>query len=414
MVSIMNQAINFIEEKKHEIISSLQELIRAKTENPPGRTIEGIEVIARILKKYDIEYRIIEPSPEKQNLIAEIGNGRPVLILNGHVDVVPAGNGWSVNPYGGVIKGDKIYGRGATDMKSGVIAILYAFLAHRKLEKGKLVLTIVADEETGGKDGTEFLLKNGFVKGDACLIAEPSGRLNPYVYDIVAGEKGALWVRIKSKGKAAHGSLPMLGDNAIRKIASLINNLPILIPVKVKIPEDAKTLIEGGKKSLERVHKDAPKALDNITVNIGTIRGGRKTNMVPDECEITLDLRIPIGVNTEYALKALEDTVKNLGEDKFEIEIISRIEPSYTSPSNNLVKIVREVAKKYLGYEPLPICMAATSDARIFRHHGIPTINFGPGYLEKAHTRDEFILIQDVINFTKMYVEIINKFLGLS
>ena len=407
----MTKSISFIDEKREEILTVLKDLIKARTENPPGDTSEGIKVIGKVLEKYGIDYRIVEPSSGKMNLIAELGDGEPVLILNGHVDVVPAGDGWSVDPFSGIVEGDKIYGRGSSDMKSGVIALLYAFLAHRDIRNGKLVLTIVADEETGGREGTKYLLENKLVHGDACLIAEPSGRLGPHVYDIVAGEKGALWLKVRTSGKAAHGSLPMLGDNAIKKMAKIVTELPMLIPIKSGIPENAKTLIEHGKEALKSAHPEAPKALDHLTINVGTIKGGKKTNIVADDCEITLDIRVPIGLSTDTALREVEKIIRqNLCND-VDLEVIDRIEPSYTPANHSFTKIVREVAKKYLGYEPLTICMAATSDARIFRHHNIPTINFGPGYLEKAHTKDEFVYINDVFLFAKIYVEIIERFL---
>lgn len=399
-----SDVLKFIETRRDEIISNLKELIKAKTENPPGDVTQGIEVIARILDEYHVDYRIVEPVKGKQNLIAVIGDeSEKTLILNGHVDVVPAGEKWTYDPFGGKIEGNKIFGRGASDMKSGVISLLYAFLAHKEKAPGRVILSIVADEETGGKHGSRYLIENKIIVGDACIIAEPSGDLKTGKYKIVAGEKGVLWAKIICRGRASHGSLPMLGKNAIRELSKTITTLPEVFPTPVRIPEDAKDLIMNGKEWLNNVHPGAGDALDHYTLNIGIIRGGKKVNIVPDYCEIEIDMRIPIGTNSSDA----ENQLRTFLGTEHEIEIIDKIEPSYTSSSHPLTQAIRNVAEMFLGYAPPCVAMPATSDARLFRKAGIPTINFGPGFLEKAHTENEFVYITDVINFAKIYASFI-------
>ena len=402
----MQNALNFLRTHEKNIVEDFKALIKARTENPPGDVSEGIDVIRRILDDYNIDYKIIEPTHGRKNIIAEIGDG-PTLILNGHVDVVPAGNGWTHDPFSAEIENGKIYGRGSTDMKSGLIAILYSFLAHRNEPPGRIILMIVPDEETGATYGTKYLLENKIISGDACLIAEPTGELENRKYSIVAGERGVLWVKIKSHGKAKHGSLPMLGENAIKKMMKLIPNLPEIIPQRIDAPKDAIDLILNGKEILYRKHPKAGDALDHFTINIGTIKGGQKVNMVPDYCEIEIDIRVPIGASSNDA----ETILRKITKEDYELEIINRIEPSYTPPDHPLVKSIISSAEKVLGYPPKPIGMAATSDARIFRFAGIPTINFGPGYLEIAHARDEFVYLEDVLYFTKVYAIFIYEFL---
>ena len=401
--------LRFIKNRKEEIISNLRNLIAAKTENPPGNTTPAIETIASILDKYSISYEIVEPEKGKKNLIAEVGKG-DALILNGHVDVVPAGQGWDFDPFKGEIINGRIYGRGATDMKSGVIALLYAFIYHREIKKGKLILSIVADEETGAKYGTKYLLNEGLIDGIACIIAEPTGSLPRRGYNIVAGERGVLWAKIKSKGKAGHGSLPMLGENAIKEISKLITLLPEIVPGDISIPEEAKDLIINGKEVLEKKHPKAPYALDHYTINVGVIKGGKKVNAIPDEAEIEIDMRVPIGSSSDQALKTLESIVPGW----YEIEVKDTIEPSFTPSSNLLVESLRSTAKMILNYDPKPIAMAATTDARLFRYKGIPTVNFGPGYLEVAHARNEFVYLQDVLDFTVIYIKFIENFFSHS
>jgi len=402
----MESALSFLKNKKEEIIYYLQKLIRSPTENPPGDVSRGIEVLREVLDRYDVSYKLYEPQKGKISIVAEIGEGDKTLILNGHIDVVPAGSGWSIDPYIAEIVSGRLYGRGATDMKPGLIALLYAFIANRKLSNGKLVFMAVPDEETGGKFGTEYLLKNGIVKGDACIIGEPSGELKARRYYITAGERGLLWVRITTKGKAAHGSLPMLGDNAIIKMVNIIQRIPMVSDINIMQPKEALPLIIEGKRLLEKKHPKASMALDHFTINIGVIEGGSKVNVVADQCNAELDIRIPIGASTRDAEELIRGIIGNYAE----LSILNRIEPSFTPASHELIRIAQKAGKEVLGYEPKPIAMTATSDARLFRLVDIPTINFGPGYLEVAHKPDEFVYIEDVLKFAKIYCSIINGF----
>ncbi len=405
----MVDKVYFIRNKREEIISNLIELIKAKTINPPGDTREGISKICRILEEYGVNYRIIEPVEGKQSLVAEIGrNHTKSLILNGHIDVVPVSPNWKFDPFEGVVKGNKIYGRGASDMKSGVIALLYSFLAYIDDPPGNLILSIVADEETGGDYGARYLLEKNYINGDSCLVAEPTGNLNKRKYSIVGGEKGILWFKLVSKGKTAHGSLPILGENAIRKLIRLINKFPEVIPRDIMIPTDAKELIENGKAWLKSIKNGLEEVLDKFTFNVGVIRGGEKANIVPDRCEAQIDMRIPIGATSEIAFEIVKQEI--VSRDDFDVEIINRTEPSYTPIDTEIVKALKSAVQKHLGYLPKYICMSATSDARFFRFSNIPTVNFGPGYLEVAHTDNEFIYIEDVLKFSEIYVDFVEKF----
>jgi len=405
----MNSLSNFVRIKKNEIIKNLVNLIRAKTINPPGNTGDGISIISEILDKYGVKYKIVEPVKGKQSIIAEIGDeSNGSIILNGHIDVVPAGTDWKINPFEGKIIDNKLYGRGSSDMKSGVIAILYSFLAYLDNPPGKITLTIVADEETGGKHGSEYIVNNGYIKGDACLVAEPTGNLKTGQYSIAGGEKGILWLKVITRGISGHGSLPMIGKNAIREMIKFISNLPELIPSKKNIPSDALELIKDGKIWLKRIREDLDKTIDSFTINVGVIKGGEKANIIPDKCEAQVDIRIPIGSTVNDAL----DLVKELSGivDNFDIIILNKTEPSYTPLNSRLSQVIMNTAQRFLGYKPLYTCMSATSDARFFRFNNIPTINFGPGYLEVAHSANEFVYLRDVLMFIDIYINFIGEY----
>ena len=399
------------EHNNEYVLDLTRKLIRAKSVNPPGNTSEAAQIVGEQLEQLGFKVDFIEPSPGRVNVVAVLEGDLPgkSLIFNGHLDVVPPSDleAWHYDPFDATIVNDRIFGRGASDMKGAVASVVSA--AKTLVEslgtnfRGRYIVHAVADEETGGKHGSRYLIENKIIVGDACIIAEPSGDLKTGKYKIVAGEKGVLWAKIICRGQASHGSLPMLGKNAIRELSKTITTLPEVFPTPVRIPEDAKDLIMNGKEWLNNVHPGAGDALDHYTLNIGIIRGGKKVNIVPDYCEIEIDMRIPIGTNSSDA----ENQLRTFLGTEHEIEIIDKIEPSYTSSSHPLTQAIRNVAEMFLGYAPPCVAMPATSDARLFRKAGIPTINFGPGFLEKAHTENEFVYITDVINFAKIYASFI-------
>lgn len=196
------------------------DMVRIPSVNLPGDMDDIASYIRSWMEKRGFIVETYEPRKGRISLVTEIGEEkRPTLILNGHMDVVPTGDlkRWKFPPYSGDIREGKILGRGATDMKGGLTSIIAAFTAiSNVVEKlpGKLILTAVPDEETGGEHGSSWLVKTGKVQGEACLIGEPSG-----IHGSFIGEKGLCWLRLESRGIPAHGSLPMLGENAIEKLA---------------------------------------------------------------------------------------------------------------------------------------------------------------------------------------------------
>ena len=232
------------------------QLVQAKSENPPGDVTEAAHVIENFLETEGINYQTFEPAKGHVSVVATLGQGNPSLILCGHIDVVPAGDPskWDVKPYEGSIKHDKILGRGATDQKGGVAAMLMAIAALKGFEEnlnGKVTVASVSDEEAPGPGGTRWLLKNKKLNGTACIITEPTGHLDGE-YSIVGGERGNCWLRITAYGKPAHGSTPALGRNAINMLTEFLPSLKALESAAVRIPKDAETLIQNGRKQLPK------------------------------------------------------------------------------------------------------------------------------------------------------------------
>jgi succinyl-diaminopimelate desuccinylase len=417
-LNLNDEILDFVDKKRKSILDLCCTLIKAKSENPPGDVEEAVAVAKEFLKKNGLKYETYEPKKGHINLLTRIGNVGKTLIFNGHIDVVPAGDRskWSFDPYIGEIKGDEILGRGASDMKAGVAAILFTLVSLSKLEKelsGKVIAAIVCDEETGGKLGTEWLLENKKLSGDACILAESSGNLN-IGYAVNAGERGVCWTRLNATGRPAHGSTPILGKNAITIITKILPKIQKISKLKSEVPKEAQPLVSEGKKILANVarkHKvpvnRLTDVLDHYSVNVGKIVGGTKTNIVPESCEADLDIRIPPGgsrVEVEkYLRKILPEGVN--------YEVLNSAEPSYTPLTDPLVKVTREVSAKFLGYIPPVVMIPATSDAHIFREKlGVPCVSFGPGFAEKCHVQDESVKAEDIIRFTKSYVNITLNF----
>jgi len=410
-----------IEDRRQDLTDLCCNLIRAKGENPPGDVSEAADVVEDFLEREGMARQRFEPVEGHASVLTTIGEGRPTLILCGHIDVVPAGDlsRWTFPPYSGEVRDEKIWGRGATDMKGGVAAMLMAAAALKKFEKdfsGRVVFASVSDEEAPGPGGVLWLLGNKKLEGDACLITEPSGYVGGG-WAIVAGERGVCWVRVIAYGRPSHGSMPMLGENAILKLTDFLPRLRALEKSAVEVPTDAKALVRSGKVLLSKTARkrgisvrSLASTLDHYTANVGTISGGTKVNIVPEKCRVDIDVRVPLGGRAE----GVEELVRTMLPEDFEYQIVNRISPSYTPASDSLIKILQRHGRRVLGYKPPAICMTATNDAHRFRTSlGIPTVTFGPGYIDMAHAYDEFVDVSDILKAAKVYANASIDYLNL-
>jgi len=407
-----------VERRAKELNQLCCEMIQAKGENPPGDVSEAAKVVECFLQTEGISYQTFEPAEGHVSVVATVGRGKPSLILCGHIDVVPAGDfsRWDVPPFEGVIKQGKIFGRGASDQKGGVAAMLMALAVVKDFEddlSSKITVASVSDEEAKGPGGVLWLLQNKKLSGNACLITEPTGYLNSE-YSIVGGERGTFWLKIKAHGKPAHASKPVLGRNAIIMLTEFVQKLMALESEAVAIPKEAETLVRNGRKPLRMVAESQgvptnslTRTLDHYTTSLGLINGGTKVNVVPDLCQAEVDIRIPVGGSPD----GVEEFVRSLVPENVEYEVINRTLPSFTPATHRLTDAVQKGAKQVFGYKPSATYMAATSDAHFFRELlGVPTLAFGPGYEEVIHTYNEFVYAKDVLNMAKAYTNIIADF----
>jgi succinyl-diaminopimelate desuccinylase len=382
-------------------IAFLRRLIRLRSINPPGDERQVALAIRELLDQNGISTELIDLGSERANLVAWIpaangGSSQRTLGISGHMDVVPTGElKWKHDPFGAVEEDGKLYGRGASDMKGGLVALIFAMLALKRdgiKLGGNLKLLATAGEEAGAV-GAKHLAETGNVEElSALLIGEPTnGR-------ICVAHKGALWLEITCYGKTAHGSRPDMGINAIAHLTQVLSVL-LSDQFRFRYVEDP--------------------MLGGPTMSVGVIAGGVKTNVVPDRCYAELDLRTVPSQTHETVLKeviAAIDSVKARTPGvKAEVRVINDLPGIKTPEDNPFVGLVREEVSKLPGLSHRVCGMSGYTDASRFvpAKKGLPTVILGPGDYKLAHQRDEYIEIEQFLRFIPLYKSIITKYLGM-
>ena len=355
-----------------------QELVRINSENPPGNERAVANFIKDFLDDLNIPVELIEFSKDRFDVVATLGKGSG-LMLNGHMDTVPAGNNWKYDPFGGKIVNGRLYGRGASDMKSGIASILAAVqIVSKEKFKRKLLLTFVADEEANQK-GSEYLLKNrtDILKGIKYGVMADSNDLK-----ITTAQKGIVQITVGFRGKAAHASTPELGDNAIYKAAEFALEM---------------------RKLMASLNKIKNPVMGSGTVNVGTINGGTKINVVPDFCNVEVDRRIVPPETTTYAINQIKGILKRL-KLKADVQIKTNRMPMQIGESSELVTLLKRISKART------VASSGYMETEMYyKEAGIPCVNFGPGLDRQAHVTDEYVPIKNLKRATKIYSELIRK-----
>jgi succinyl-diaminopimelate desuccinylase len=380
--------------RKKELVDLTIQLVQTPTENPPGNEKAAAQFLKSLLSKMGFKIKTVLSPKGRWNIVAgrRWGKGGRTLIFNGHLDVVPAGNPsqWKYPPFEGKLSKGRIYGRGASDMKGGIASFIYALSMIERskihLHQGAVILHLVSDEESHGHQGMGFLTQKEEIRGDAALVGEPTD-LQP-----VIAQKGALWLRISTLGKSAHGSRPHLGVNAVEKMMKLMERLN-------SIP-------------LEKEHP----LLGKPTLSIGTIQGGTKINIVPDRCEIEVDRRmLPVEKKKEVLgeLKEILDSLQS--QDSFfryRMEEIDFAEPSEIDPEEEIVGIGVEAIQEVMGKKPSLRAFSGFTDSRFYINQcHIPTLIFGPGGVDQSHTTDESVEVEALVHAAHIYGLIVMNYL---
>jgi len=418
------KVVKGIESKREEMVKLCCGLIDFKSENPPANVTDIAYFIRDYFKERGFRVSTYEPRKGKISVSARLEKGEGKRLLwNGHVDVVPAGRreNWSTDPYVGVVRDAKIFGRGASDMKSGVAAamVMASHLSEIDADfSGGIQLDFVPDEETGGDYGTKYLVEKGISVGDACIVGEGTSS-REWGFAVRVAEKGILDLKVSAQGRTSHASLPFLGENAIDKLMRVLSMVKELENKKIETPPIVRKIIEQSIPYYERISKSFGFPLDNfkqlfskMTVNIGIIRGGVKTNVVPDYAEAKVDIRLLPGQNPEEVFSEIVKKVADTGIKGVELKKDVAL-PSYENPEGTFVSLVKGCVAEVTGAEQVnTIIGSGATDARYIRSlRGIPTVNLGPGN-ETAHSANEYINIEDMVTISKIYALIALEFLS--
>jgi len=356
-----------------------RELVAFRTVNPPGMERACARHLGALLEGAGFRIEYHEFAEARTSLIASIGSGHsatPPICFTGHIDVVPLGaKPWSHDAFAGETDGDRIYGRGTTDMKSGIAAFVAAAIdAAADLARGPgLVVVITAGEEVGC-EGAKYLADHRHLdRAGAIVVAEPTANY-PYV-----GHKGLAWFEVETSGVTAHGSMPELGENAILKMARVIGDL----------------------ERFEFAVRSHP-VMGEPTLNVGTIRGGLNTNSVPDAACITVDTRTVPGIDHVALCESLQRLLAPRGA---RVRRIVDTPSLYTEPHDAWIQEVFDVCAPQLGARPAPKTITFSTDGADLKrgYGGPPAVILGPGEPGLAHQTDEWASLERIGHSVELF-----------
>lgn len=405
-----------VESRRDDLVALTQDLLRIPTLNPPGECyLEICEFLKARLSASGFATELVRafetPGDSDKyprwNIVARREGKQPgeCVHFNSHTDVVEVGHGWTMDPFAGVVKDGKVYGRGACDMKGGLAASIVAAEAFLEVcpdFSGAIEISGTADEETGGLGGVAYLAEKGYFSPDRVqhvIIPEPLNKDR-----ICLGHRGVYWAEIETHGRIAHGSMPFLGECAVRHMGAVLEKMESeLYPALAKKRTDMPVVPEGARQS---------------TMNINSIHGGQAepepgftglpSACVPDSCRLVIDRRYLIEESYEEVKNEIADVMKSVAAEwddfSFDIREVHTVAPTMTERDAPVVESVTKSIKSVLGKEPEYVISPGTYDQKHVDRIGRlkNCIAYGPGLLELAHQPDEYIGIDDMIDSAKV------------
>lgn len=382
-MDLQERALAYIDEQA--LIRLTQELIRLRTINPPGDESRAAEFIARRLQQAGMFAEVV-PHEEagRGSVVGGLrGSGaRPALLFSGHLDTVPAGDNWEREVLSAEVADGKIWGLGSTDMKAGVAALLVAMEAVQHIGvslQGDLLFAGTAGEEVDSMGAKRLVEQQKLGDVGFMIIGEPTANR------VFTAEKGVLWLEVRTRGQTAHGSMPHLGVNAIMHMTTLLHAL-----------------------EAERIPYQTHPLLGGFTMNVATIAGGVKTNVVPDACRVSIDLRTVIGQEHQQIVDTVRQLIDRLcAEDNTfhaEVHVLTERIPLDIPFDNALVQTFVQVRDQVTGQTSQPAAASFATDGSVFvPAYEAPMVICGPGLPEKAHQPNEYVEIDRLITAARIY-----------
>lgn len=377
-----------------ELVAILSDLIALPSPYPPGTSVEICAYTARRLRRAGYKVEIATKAKGVDNVVARMkGKGKgPVIAFNAHVDTVGVGEraNWKSDPYKALVKGGLVYGLGAGNCKGSMAVQIW--LAEEIVRrggpaKGELIFTFVADEENLGPNGMEYLRQSGKVRPDALILGAQTEN------NLIVAERGVMWAKITTKGRAAHAGNPAAGDNAILRMMRLVGALQSYYD-----------------KALARRVSGAMKS----TVNIGMFHGGHNTNVVPSACTVEIDRRLLPDEKVKDAFKELKRIVESVGEPKamYQVEFLTGTN-GFFAPENGAAVDAFEAAVKAHSRRKVKFLNATgVSDGRYYADDDIEIINFGPGSGVQGHAANESVPIAQMVGAAEIQMDVVQRLLG--
>jgi succinyl-diaminopimelate desuccinylase len=369
---------------KKRLIKTIQKLISLDSQNPPGDERKIAKFVAKYLKDLGLKIKTYAFSNKRVNVLATLEGAKrsKSLLLTPHLDTVPAGTSWKTPALKAKIIGNRIYGLGATDCKGNLASALEAINAI--VEDGikldyNLIFAATADEESGSDLGLIPLLERKLLKADVAVVLDADD------FEIVITQKGLMHLSVRLGGKKAHGAYPWLGVNAIDLAAKIIVDL----------------------KAKHR-NSDENKYLHGPTINVGTIKGGDKVNVVSDWCEFELDFRFLPGSSEKKILRSLKETITKYTRD-YKIKIQGIQNPYFIDPRHPLVSSLVS-AMKSLKIKPRISGSEGATVITFFKARHIPAVATGFGTEGCAHIADEYADLNNLYNGSRVLVEFLKKY----
>ncbi|QSG04921.1 Acetylornithine deacetylase/Succinyl-diaminopimelate desuccinylase or related deacylase [Halapricum desulfuricans] len=391
-------------------------LLSFDTQNPPGETQTAIEWLRERVARLNVETEWVASDPEKPNLVVTLpGQSDRTLLYAGHLDTVPFDReAWSVDPLGEVRDG-RLYGRGATDMK-GTVAVmletLETFATADERPPITLQFAFVSDEETGGEAGIDAVLETDAIDAEAAVVGETTCVGDNY--SIAVADKGWIWLTLEASGRAAHGSRPMNGENAIDYLYSVIDSCRESVSsLELEYGEAVERIVAESHEYYGSCPCGAGTHVEELfahpTVNLGQLDGGNTVNSVPQTATAELDVRVTPGASTEDVLEHIRSCID--AREHVSIREVSWTEGTYVDPSAPIVEAVTDAAEGVLPERPLGRCATGGSDAKKLREAGVPAVECAVGS-DTAHGVDEYVTVEDLERTAAWYERIPSVFAG--
>jgi acetylornithine deacetylase/succinyl-diaminopimelate desuccinylase family protein len=377
-----------------ELVSILSDLIALPSPYPPGTSVEICAYTAKRLKKAGYKVEIATHKKGVDNVVARMkGKAKgPVIAFNAHVDTVGVGerSNWKSDPYKAQVKGGLVYGLGAGNCKGSMAVQIWIAeeIARRGgPSSGELIFTFVADEENLGPEGMEYLRKSGKVRPDALILGAQTEN------NLIVAERGVMWARITTKGRAAHAGNPAAGDNAILRMMRLVGALSSYYDKALK------SRVSGAMKS---------------TVNIGMFHGGHNTNVVPSACTVEIDRRLLPNEKVKDAFKELKKVVDSVGEPKsmYAVEFLTGTNGFFAPENGEAVGAFEAAVRAHSRRKVKFLNATGVSDGRYYADDGIEIINFGPGSGAQGHAANESVPIAEMVDAAHIQLDVVKRLLG--